>query len=56
MSQNLKILKPVKTYMQDHYVSLIRNMTFMTNEYGVSISFCRKLMYFGKTEIWIHYV
>jgi hypothetical protein len=33
-----------------HYVQLIRNMEFMAKKYIISVSFCHKLAFFGKTE------
>jgi hypothetical protein len=56
LSQNLIFLKPVKTYVHDHYVYPFWNMDFITKNYRVSVSFCHNLAFFGKTEdqqLWI---
>jgi hypothetical protein len=39
-------LKPIKTYIWDHYVYPIQSMDFATKKYRVSISFCRKVAFF----------
>jgi hypothetical protein len=46
-SENVKFFKTRKN--SNTGLSQIRNMGLMTKKYGVSVSFCPKLVIFGKT-------
>jgi hypothetical protein len=48
-SKNVIFLKPVKIHIRDHYGKPIHNMGVTTKKYRVSVSFCPKLVIFGKT-------
>jgi hypothetical protein len=42
--------KSLKTCITNHYVSPIKNTGFTAKKYRVSVNFCFKLVFFGKTD------